>query len=323
MGHAKLSAARFRVHTEVTSLYDLETRTLHLDDNYVHYAQAGQEGTAIIILHGWAASLKQWQWLLPILANAGYTAYAIDLLGHGQAPRLSHNHAVDDYLSYLRRWIKALNIEYPIFLGHSMGSYLSLQYALDYPGSVRGLVLVDPLYSHHQFDRYHQFGRWLLGQPEMLRAGELVFRHIPSWLIDASHYLNPKDIGRASAALRRQVTLDHKRADARIVQTILIVGDLRPRLQELTVPALVTWGGYDRLLSSSSFQPLVDILPMAQGHCFADVGHHPHLACPQSFTRLVLSFLRRIEDGNWRAESALTEVNYLWTPGTSTVRADP
>ena len=323
MGHAKLSAARFRVHTEVTSLYDLETRTLHLDDSYVHYAQAGQEGTAIIILHGWAASLKQWQWLLPILANAGYTAYAIDLLGHGQAPRLSHTHAVEDYLGYLRRWIKALNIEYPIFLGHSMGSYLSLQYALDYPGSVRGLVLVDPLYSHHQFDRYHQFGRWLLGQPEMLGAGELIFRNIPGWLIDASHYLNPKDLGRASAALRRQVTLDHKRADARIVQTILIVGDLRPRLQELMVPALVTWGGYDRLLPPSSFQSLVDILPTAQGHCFADVGHHPHLACPDNFAELVLSFLRHIEDVSWRAASALTEVNHLWTPDTSTVRADP
>lgn len=303
-------------------LHYLETRTVYFDHSYAHYAQAGEDGPAIVILHGWAASLNQWDWLLPILADAGYTAYAIDLLGHGQAPRLSHNHAVEDYLKYLRQWIKALDIECPIFLGHSMGGYLSLQYALAHPGSVRGLVLVAPLYGQHQFDRYYQFGWWLLGKPEMLRAGELVFRHIPNWLIDASHYLNPKDIGSASASLRRQVTLDHKRADARIVRTLLFVGDLRPRLQELTVPILVTWGEYDRLLSPGSFQILVDMLPTAQGHCFTDVGHHPHVACPQDFTKLVLTFLGRVEDSNWGAGSVPSEVDYLWTPDTSAVPAD-
>lgn len=282
-------------------LHYLETQTLFFDDSFAHYAQAGADGPAIIILHGWAASLNQWDWLLPILANAGYTAYAVDLLGHGQAPRLSHTHTVEDYLNYLYGWMKALDIENPIFLGHSMGGYLSLQYALNHPGSVRGLVLVDPLYSPHQFDRYHQFGRWLLNRPEILRAGELVFDHIPNWLIDASHYLNPKDIGRASAPLRRQVTLDHKRADARIVQTLLFVGDLRPRLSRLAVPVLVTWGCRDRLLSPGSFQTLADMLPTAQKHCFADVGHHPHLVCPQSFAQRVLSFLRQMEDHTSRS----------------------
>jgi pimeloyl-ACP methyl ester carboxylesterase len=106
------------------------------------------------------------------------------------------------------------------------------------------------------------------------------------------------------------------------VQTILFVGDLRPRLHRLTVPALVTWGCRDRLLSPGSFQTLVDMLPTAQGHCFADVGHHPHLACPQSFSELVLTFLCHMEDSNWRAGSVPAKVDYLWTPDTTAVPAD-
>jgi pimeloyl-ACP methyl ester carboxylesterase len=277
----------------------LETRILQLDDSYAHYAQAGEEGPAIIILHGWAASLKQWEWLLPILAKAGYTAYAVDLLGHGQSPRISNDHTIEDYLEHVCRWMTALDIRHPIFLGHSMGGYLSIQYALDHPGAVRGLVLVDPLYGYHQFYIYHQFARRLFGRPEMLKVGEFVYRLAPTWLIEASYYWGPPDVGIAPATLRQQVTLDHKRADPHIIQTIAIIGDLRPRLGQVTVPALITWGCRDQLLSPDSFETLVDLLPAAQGHCFADVGHHPHLSRSQSFIELVLGFLKELE-GNWK-----------------------
>jgi pimeloyl-ACP methyl ester carboxylesterase len=289
----------------------LETQKICFDDSYAHYAQAGEKGPAVVILHGWAASMKQWKSLLPILAKAGFTAYAVDLPGHGQAPRLSDRYAIEDYLDYLGRWMRALDIRDPILLGHSMGGYLSLQYALDHTGTVRGLMLVNPLYDCRQLGDHHQLARRLLGGPEMLTVGKFVFRHAPVWLIEASHIWNRRDVGGVSAPLRRQIALDYKQADPHILQTILAVGDLRPHLHQVTVPTLVTWGCRDHLLSPDSFELLVDALPTAQGHCFADVGHHPHLICAQDFTELTLAFLHRIE-----YDSVPPEVSHLWTSST-------
>ncbi len=276
----------------------MKTQIVYFDGSYAHYAQAGDGGPPVVVLHGWAASLKQWDWFLPALANAGYTAYALDLLGHGQGPRLSHDHTIEDYVDYLSRWMRALDIRRPVLLGHSMGGYLSLRHALDHPGAVRGLVLVDPLYSYHQFYSPHQFAWRLLSELEVLTLGEFFFRHAPLWLIEASHYWNERDVADAPAALRRQVALDYKRADPRIIQTIPTISDLRPRLGRVTAPALVTWGCRDQLLSPNSFESLVDLLPAAQGYCFADIGHNPHLARPQSFADVVLAFLNRLENGS-------------------------
>jgi pimeloyl-ACP methyl ester carboxylesterase len=297
----------------------LETQALYLDDTYVHYARAGDGEQTVIILHGWAASLKQWEWFLPILANAGYTAYAVDLLGHGEAPPLSQDHTIQDYLDYMRRWTEAMEIRQPILIGHSMGGYLSLQYALDNPGAMRGLVLVDPLYSYHQFDKYHQHARRLLGKPEMLKVGEFVFCLAPAWLFAAGQKWGLSDVNGAPVPLRQQVALDHKRADPHNIQIIAIIGDLRPRLAQVSAPALVTWGGKDRLLSPASFEVLVDRLPAAQGYCFEDVGHHPPLARTKAFTELILAFLHQLEDDNLETATASTRVSHLWASSTTTV----
>ena len=49
----------------------------------VNYVQHG-EGAPVILTHGLAASLHDWDDLLPDMENAGYAGYALDLLGHGE-----------------------------------------------------------------------------------------------------------------------------------------------------------------------------------------------------------------------------------------------
>jgi pimeloyl-ACP methyl ester carboxylesterase len=273
----------------------LQTQFARFDGSYTHYAQAGDGQTSVVILHGWAASSKQWEWLLPILAKHGCTAYALDLLGHGQAPRLYNGPHIEYYVTHLSLWMRALGIEQSVLLGHSLGGYLGLRYALDCPANVRGLILVDPLYSFHQFYRHHQLALQFLGGPEALSLGEFFFRHAPTWLIEVGHYWNQYGLADVSPSLRRQIALDYKRADPRIIQTLPTIGDLRPRLKGITAPALVAWGCNDQLFSPASFEALVDMLPAARGHPLTDAGHNPHLVRSQQFTDATLDFLRELE----------------------------
>ena len=65
-----------------TNQIESETFKVPCTTNYVSQGA----GAPVIMVHGLAASLHDWDFLLPELAKAGYAGYALDLLGHGIAP---------------------------------------------------------------------------------------------------------------------------------------------------------------------------------------------------------------------------------------------
>ena len=46
-------------------------------------------GPPVVMVHGIAASLHDWDDLIPELTKNGHTSYALDLLGHGESPKLN------------------------------------------------------------------------------------------------------------------------------------------------------------------------------------------------------------------------------------------
>src|SRR5512134_1890002 len=104
-------------------------------NSVVNSIQLG-EGAPVLLVHGLAASLHDWDMLLPDLAAHGFAGYAVDLLGHGESAKPS---SLDDYTSdstfaHLEEWVESLQLGEPaVLVGHSLGGYLSLQYALRYP----------------------------------------------------------------------------------------------------------------------------------------------------------------------------------------------
>src|SRR5919108_3805646 len=105
-----------------------------LESNFVsataNYVQQGS-GTPVILIHGLAASLHDWDDLSPELAANGYAAYAPDLLGHGDSPKPeSRAYQMDWIFEHFSRWMRSLRLDEPaILVGHSMGGYVALEYA--------------------------------------------------------------------------------------------------------------------------------------------------------------------------------------------------
>jgi pimeloyl-ACP methyl ester carboxylesterase len=96
--------------------------------NYVSYG----EGPPVILIHGMAASLQDWDEFIPSLVSRGYRAIALDLPGHGESvkPEEPQHYHVDALYATLRDWIGSLHLEGPpLLVGHSLGGYLSLAYA--------------------------------------------------------------------------------------------------------------------------------------------------------------------------------------------------
>lgn len=270
----------------------LEHNFIPADVNYIHQGS----GTPVILIHGLAASLHDWDDLIPVLAGHGYAAYAPDLLGHGDSPRLeSRAYRMEWVFDHFFNWIRSLRLTEPaILIGHSLGGRIALEYARRASAWTGGLILVDPFYSPAQlpllvrktYSRPH-LSEFLLG-----KVSEKWFR----FLVDISSAAIGHSVGalrNLPGRVREQTILDYRRTAPGVYHIPSAIEDMTNYLQEVNTPTLVVWGEKDKTLAPSSFTRLVSALPKARGEVLP-TGHIPHQTHTEEFNQIVLRFLKEL-----------------------------
>lgn len=263
-----------------------------------NYVQQGA-GAPVILTHGLAASLHDWDDLLPELAASGYAGYALDLLGHGDSekPANHHEYTVENVFDHFSGWLTALERDEPLILiGHSLGAGLSLLYALRHPERVRALVLVNPFYDIRQLPPVLQkvFLRQLLNTYLIDRTPYRLFRMLVD-MTSFNYSVGHRESHSLPEHIRYQTALDYKRASSGIYNIPRTLPDLMPDLPRLHQPALLLWGNRDQTLAPSSFSRLAKSLPNLKGmHAMPICGHVPHQCHPGTFNPYVMEFLKTL-----------------------------
>jgi len=259
----------------------------------VNYVKQG-EGAPVIMIHGVAASLHDWDELIPVLAGEGYASHAVDLLGHGESPKpASRAYHIDWVFEHFLRWMTSLRLTEPaILIGHSLGGYIALEYALRFAAWTRSLILVSPFYSRSQL-------------PQLLRRSYssrnlrgMIAEKTPQWMFRVIVDITSRAMGHSAGALhslpehiRAQTALDYTRTAPGVYNVPNTMRDLGDQLHSILTPTLVVWGELDQTLSTSSFPKLVEAMPRAVGRSI-HAGHVPHQSNPEEFNAMVLDFLR-------------------------------
>ncbi len=262
----------------------------------VNYVRQG-EGSPVVLVHGLAASLHDWDDLLPELAASGYAGYALDLLGHGgsEKPLNAYDYTAENAFDHFSRWIDSLQFHEPLTLvGHSLGGGLSLLYALRHPERVRALVLVNPFYDIKQLPPVMQtvFRHQLINTNLIERTPYRLFRFFVD-VTSFSAYVGQRESHVLPEHIRYQTALDYKRASSGIYNIPRTLHNLTYDLSRITQPTLLLWGGRDQTLAPTSFPTLKTILPNIKGaHELPACGHVPHQCHPMNVNPLVMDFLR-------------------------------
>ncbi len=274
----------------------LETFEIPLEVNSVSEGH----GSPVVLIHGLAASLHDWDALVPLLVEGGYSAHALDLLGHGGSAK-PQNAAyqmawlVDHFIG----WLNGLNLpEPPVLIGHSLGGYVALEYARRFPERVRGLVLADPFYANSQLPTAL---RLAYAHPSV---SSFLIRHAPRWVIRFAIDVMSLSTGHSSGglhalpeAVRAQSTEDYMRTAPATYAMLKAELNLTPYLPSINVPTLVLWGDRDHTLTPASFEELVRQLPRAAGKS-RPTGHVLHQAEAEWFNREVMAFLATLAKTN-------------------------
>ncbi|KAK4192410.1 putative cardiolipin-specific deacylase, mitochondrial [Podospora australis] len=116
-----------------------------------------KEENALVMLHGYGAGLgffyKNFE---PLSRIPGWKLYALDMLGMGNSSRPAFKIQAKDpkgkiteaeswFIDALEEWRKVRKLDKFTLMGHSMGGYLAVSYALKYPGRLNKLILVSPV----------------------------------------------------------------------------------------------------------------------------------------------------------------------------------
>ena len=96
------------------------------------------KGHPIVFLHGWGGNYMMMNPHVALLSH-DYRCINLDLFGFGSSEEITNYHSFDDYIQNLHEYLLSLKVETPIFIAHSFGARVAIEYAQKYP--IRALIL--------------------------------------------------------------------------------------------------------------------------------------------------------------------------------------
>lgn len=157
---------------------DFALQTVEVSEHVRLRVRVGGQGPPVVLLHGHPRTHTTWHRVAPLLLAAGRRVICPDLRGYGcsTAPPAEPDHAqaskkamAEDVLALMSQ----LGHDRFAVAGHDRGSYVALRLAMDHPGAVSHLVVLDSVPIGEALARADaQFAaRWwhwfFLAQPEV------------------------------------------------------------------------------------------------------------------------------------------------------------
>lgn len=265
------------------------------------YRSSGS-GDPIVLLHGFPTSSYEWRRLLGPLSGFGRVV-APDLYGFGysDSPK-DAEYTLTGYLGFLRQFLSVLKIERFTLIGHDWGGAIGLAFALQNPGSISRLVVMDtPVYSdwvaHYRVSPSYVYNR------RMARSG--LYGSLVRLLLTRSRVrgvVTPHSKTALSEEELDQYVFLFKRgmkdpiglySDANLNAVEALSAQASAGLGTLRVPALIVWGEEDPFFPPGTPQRLHQDIEGSELHLLEGCGHWLLEEKPEKVIELVTSFLRR------------------------------
>lgn len=254
-------------------------------------AGPGEDGEAVVFVHGNPGSAADWQRLVGAAGGVG-RAIAIDMPAFGRAERpADFDYTVGGYAAFLESALRELGVERVHLVLHDFGGPFGIAWGLGRPEAFASAVLINTgvLIGY----RWHTMARvWrtpVLGELSMAVTTRSAFRRVlgrgnprglPPEFVDRMYDDYDRGTRRAVLRLYRATPSDTGGAAA-------------PAMRELDRPALVVWGQCDAYIPTEQAERQRESFPRAEIVMLPESGHFPFADDPDAVERAVLPFLAR------------------------------
>lgn len=251
----------------------------------LYYEDLGH-GETVILIHGLGSSSKDWEYQIPALQKH-FRVIAVDVRGHGRSGKPVQAYTMQSFADDICALIQHLQLHKPHVVGISMGGMIAFQLAVDHPGLLASLTIVNS-------------------------GPEVKARNLKQWFEVAkrkllSRLLSLEQIGKAlggllfprpeQAHLRKKIEerwpLNDKRAYLASLDAI-IGWSVRERISTILCPTLV-------ISADKDYTPVADKeayvaqIPHARLLVIKHSRHATPLDQPERFNQALLDFLNSIK----------------------------
>ncbi len=265
-------------------------KSITVDGRAWPYLEGGDPANpTLLLVHGFGGDKDNWSMIAPHLTR-DYHVIAPDLPGFGENernPQLAYDIAAQT--ARLRDFADTLGLGRPHVAGNSMGGWIALRYAIDYPHALASLILLDnagvkgaresELEKQAANEDYNPLVIADLDDADRLVA---MIVHKPPFI---PARLKPVFF---ADALKYRDQLD---AIFWIIATEMRDHPLNGRLAAVTAPTLILWGRHDRLIDVSCVPVLEKGIAGSRAHIFEHVGHVPMVEDPKATAAAMKDFL--------------------------------
>ncbi len=272
----------------------------------------GSERTPVVVCHGGPGAAHDYVEPIADLSRFGRVCVLYDQLGCGLSEHLPDAPAdfwtPQLFKDELVELTSQLGIEgRHAVVGQSWGGMLAMEYALDHPPGLRGIVVSDSPAS---------IPLWV-SEANRLRAElpadvqETLVRHEDAGTTDDPEYTAavrvfydrhlcrvpwPDCVKRSFAQIDEEPTVYHTMNGPSEFHVIgsLKTWDITDRLHQITTPTLLVSGRHDEATPLIVGQ-IHERIPGAEWTIFEESSHMPHVEEPEAFLERVEAFLRTID----------------------------
>lgn len=249
----------------------------------MHYKDTGK-GEAVVLIHGFMENGKMWGFANEL--SKDYRLIIPDLLGHGKTESISDTHTMEMQATQVVKILDELGIETANFIGHSMGGYISLVIARDYPERVKKLGLFFSNSLPDSDDKKEQRRKAI---DVVVENRESFIRHGVRGLF-ASNRISEldKEIDFARGLAEETPTEGIQAA----LRGMIARGNTTGVLEKVDYPVQIILGEYDPAIAVDLYKKhipnkeniKIDVLP---------VGHMGHLEAPKESLEILKDFLKK------------------------------
>jgi pimeloyl-ACP methyl ester carboxylesterase len=277
-----------------------QTQFMTLDDGLkVHFTDTGpSDRSTLVLIHGFSSSLHTWNDWRDSL-DADYRVITIDLPGHGLTRAYEDGKAgIELFADVVHEVTQKRGADRFTIAGNSMGGNTAWSYAVKYPETVEGLILVDA-------------SGWA-ADDEDEDNGPLIFKLLRNPL--ARTLLKDLDMTSMTKSGLEDSYTDQSFVTDELVEryvslsrapghraTLLgiMAGERTPATAEamatIKVPTLIMWGRDDNLIPVSSAQKFADTIENSKLVIYDNVGHLPQEEVATQSIADVRAFMNEVE----------------------------
>ena len=256
-----------------------------IDATPLAWREAGT-GPVMLFLHGLGGSRTAWEPQLLDLADT-YRCVAWDMPGYGASAPGPDSLTFSHLAQAVANLLDALEVKRAVVVGLSLGGMVAQHFALEHPGRISSLVLLDtsPAFG---LDGTTDAQTWADQRLKPLAEGKTPGDIAPMVLQSvAGPQISSANLAIAIAAMERI-------SPAGLAATVrcLPSHDTRERLPEISCPTLVLVGDLDTETPPAYSQLLAQLIPQAHYAEVTGAGHLSNLEKPDQVNQLIRNHLK-------------------------------